>query len=180
MKTKILSVVAAVGLLVGGAATAQSTTEIEGEAWLRALLQEMRALRLTIQRNAAYEVRAQVLLDRARMQQQSVRELEQQVRGYEDNVMMSEEPFEIYEEEVAERLRTTNDPEQRRMIQRELSQIEKRKEMEAKRREQVQVHQMQLRDRLAEERAKLEGIQDELVRLEREIAGNSGGNSTSP
>mgnify|MGYP006202775407 CR=1 FL=1 len=40
------------------------------------------------------------------------------------------------------------------------------------RREQVQLHQMQLRDRLAEERGKLEGIQDELVRLEREIAGS--------
>ena len=170
MTKRILFVVAAV---FGATALMAQTTELAGEELLRALLSEMKSLRTTIQKNAAYEVRANVLLERLRLQQQIVQELQREVdsRNLEASFRMTEEPAEVYEADLEARLRVETDPNQRRMLERELTGMSRRKEDAKRHREAMLVHAQRQERRLVEERDKLAAIEKELEKLQNAIVG---------
>lgn len=167
---KKMFVAMAIGLAVAAPLTAQSNQAAEQQV-LAALLEEMRALRATLQKTAAYQVRAQLLLERMKLQQQSVRELQQQQEQWnlDRGMTLEHEPFEEMVGEMEERLRTESDSQRKMQIERELKGLERRREMEARHREQLQVRFQRLETRLAEENAKLRAIEEELTRLEAEL-----------
>jgi len=158
-------------LLLSSTATAQ-TTELQGEALLRALLEELRLLRTTIQRNAGLEIRSRVLLERARMHQEIVRDLQREVdqRSMETEFRMEMEPFEEMLANAEERLRDATDAESRRQIEQEIAGLRKRREITMRHRQSLEARHRRMEERLAEETDRLRGIEDELRRLEQAIA----------
>src|SRR6185312_13276423 len=70
--------------LIATAAFAQTAAPLTGDALMQALIAEIRTLRTTLQRNSAYEIRARLLLDRARMYQENIRELSREVENSTD------------------------------------------------------------------------------------------------
>lgn len=166
---------AALVLILGGTASAQEPSALQGDALLRALLTEMQILRVTLQHNAATELRARVLLERLRIQQDVVRELQREVgqRQLEEEFRldrMEMEPFEQELENLEIRMRDATDPATKRQLEQELAGISKRREMFQRQREHMQVRFQRQEQRLAEESARLRGIEDELQRLANALA----------
>ena len=171
MKTRAVVAVTLV-LAFAAFAVAQTTTDLAGERLLRALLDEMRALRTTLTRNSAYELRANLLIERVRMYQQSVHELQREVEQgeLERSTRNDEESFAEVLDNMEERLRAETDPERRKQLERERDAMVRRREMQSRFREQQRARFQRRENRLAEEREKLRIAEDELARLEREIA----------
>src|SRR5688572_29110267 len=112
-------------------AFAQAASDLHGEALLQAILAEMRLLRTTLQKNAAYELRARVLLERARIQQETVRDLQREVenRNLEAEFRTEVEPFDQMVADLEERLRNETDAAARRSIEQELAGLRRRKDI---------------------------------------------------
>ncbi|MBK5259370.1 MAG: hypothetical protein JJE51_07235 [Thermoanaerobaculia bacterium] len=171
MTRKAISLFVAIVLAGATIGSAQTTSELAGDQVLRALLDEIRALRLTIQRNAAADIRGRFLIERARMQQEVIREIAREVEAYnESNRMSSEiEPFEEMEKEMEARVTAATDPERKKMLALEKERMGKRREMQARQQEQMRQRQQRMENRLAEERDKLRVIEEELAQLQREL-----------
>lgn len=140
----------------------QSTDEV-----LRALLAEVRALRVAIQQTSAHQLRGQLLLERLRIQQQTVRELSRETD--QRNTMMEEAQLNTYLEDLEERLRAETNPELRRDLERERDQLKRRVELQKKMVEDMKVRQQRQEARLIEERQRLEAIEAELAALQKEM-----------
>ena len=166
MKTRTI-MTAALGLMLVATASAQDTSALQGDALLRALLTEMQTLRATLQRNVSTELRARILLERLRIQQDTVRDLQREVghRQMEDEFRMEVEPFQEELANLETRLSDASDPAARRQIEQEMAGLSKRREMFQRQREHMQVRFQRQEQRLAEESARLSGIEDELQRL---------------
>ena len=152
---------------------AQTAAELTGEPLLRALLDELRTLRVSLQKNSAYELRGRFLIDRARLHQETIRELAREVESNSD-YMRSGEPVEVaYEMEMegmeARSAGIANPEERRKMIERHREAMERRKEMEARHREQMRMRFQRMENRLAEEREKLRAIEEELEQIQTEL-----------
>jgi hypothetical protein len=154
---------------------AQSTANLTGDALIRALIDEIRAFRVSQQKSAAYELRGRLLIDRAKLHQETIRELAREVENSTD--FMRPEPVDVtYEMEAEMESRAvgiTNPEERRRMIERQKAAMEKRKEMEMRHREQMRMRFQRMENRLAEEREKLKAVEDELAEIQRELAGTT-------
>lgn len=139
---------------------------------MRALLEEMRALRLTLQKSAAYDLRANVLIERARLQGEIVRELQREVdsRNMSRSMQVEEEPMDAMVEQLNARLRTETDSEQREQIENELRMMQRRREMYARHQEQMRLYEQQMEVRLAEEKDKLADIERDIMTLEAEMS----------
>ena len=176
-KRTIVIVVTLLALGIGATTlVAQTAVELTGEPLLRALLDELRSLRLSMQKNSAYELRGRLLIDRARLHQETIRELAREVENNAEFLRSSDRPdmeLEIDMETDAVEARTagmTVNPEQRRkMIERHKQQMEMRREMQARHREQMRIRHQRMESRLAEEREKLQAIEDELAQIQREL-----------
>ena len=168
---KILAIVALVTL--GGVAQglAQSSGQLAGEELLRALLEELRALRTTIQRNSAAEIRGQLLIERARMQNEIVRDLSRELEQRQMTGPMSDDEAIVDEamESFEDRIRTETDSEKRRQLEREREQMKRRREMQKRYIEEARLRQQRLESRLAEERDKLQELEKEINSLTRDI-----------
>lgn len=172
-----IAVVALVVVTAGlASAFAQSANELTGEPLLRALLAEMRSLRLSMQKNSAYELRGRLLLERARLHQEVIRELSREIEGASEilrpgeSEMMMETEMEIVEGNIEARFAAHPNPEERKkMIEREKMMMERRKAMELRHREQMRVRFQRMETRLAEEREKLRAIEEELAQIQREL-----------
>lgn len=165
------SLVLALILTIPAAASAQPVESLAGEELIRALVREMRLLRMSIQQNANEELRAQVLLQRESRAAERVEQMGQQLEQNfpDDGTMMSEE-FDMHADGLRNRLRSETDPEQRRQIETELGMIERRREMSTRHREQMRVRRQQLEQRFEEERARLETLRSELDSLLSDLA----------
>ncbi|HEY0143596.1 MAG TPA: hypothetical protein VGF48_22085 [Thermoanaerobaculia bacterium] len=168
---KILAIVALVTL--GGVASglAQSSGQLAGEELLRALLEELRALRTTIQRNSAVEIRGQLLIERARMQNEIVRDLSRELEQRQMTGPMSDDEAIVDEamESFEDRIRTETDSEKRRQLEREREQMKRRREMQKRYIEEARLRQQRLETRLSEERDKLQDLEKEINSLTRDI-----------
>lgn len=155
---------------------AQTAAELTGEPLLRALLEELRSLRVSLQKNSAYELRGRFLIDRARLHQETIRELSREVEANTD-YMRSSEPVEVaYEMEmdsIEARTVGMNPEERKKMIERHKEAMERRKEMDARHREQTRMRFQRMENRLAEEREKLAAIEEELAQIQTELTAAS-------
>lgn len=142
------------------------------DALLRALIQEIRLLRVAIQRDVTAELRANILVERERRAAERVDQLAQQVeQNFPDERFMMED-FDMHVEQLRTRLRTETDPEQRRQVETELAMIDRRREMNELHREQMRVRKIETERRLEEERARLETLRSEIDVLLNELAEN--------
>lgn len=149
---------------------AQPVESIAGDALLRALIQEIRALRVAIQRDVTAELRANILIERERRAAERVDQLAQQVeQNFPDERFMMED-FDMHVEQLRSRLRTETDPEQRRQIEMELSMIDRRREMSELHREQMRMRKIETERRLEEERARLQTLRGEIDSLLNDLA----------
>lgn len=155
------------------------TNVLTGEPLLRALLEEIRLMRTSLQRNSAYEIRGRLLIDRARLHQETIRDLSREIEGSADYLRPSEVDNTAFEAEAAmieanmeSRVATIPNPEERRkMLERQKQAMEQRKAMEQRHREQMRMRVQRLENRLAEEREKLRVIEEELAEMQRELIG---------
>ena len=144
----------------------------QDDTLLRALLEEMRLLRVTIQKNAAADIRARTMLERMRMQQEAVRDLQREVdaRQASDEFRTEYEPFEEMIEQTEARLKDATDPTAKQQIEREIQGLKRRRAMAARNRQRMEVRFRRQEQRLEEETARLRTIEDELRRLEQQLA----------
>lgn len=164
----LLATTAALPLLTAAPASAQSPPDTSEAALMRILIEELRALRLTLQQNALLDLRSRLLIDRARIQSQLVGELQREVeqRTMNRSMMIDEEPFEPMFEQLDEQLRVTSDAAERRRIEAEIDAMKKRREIFGRHQERMLEHEQQMELRLAEERRRLDEIQRDLMNLE--------------
>ena len=172
-KSLLLTVVVAVASTAAFAQTQQLT----GDALVRALIDEVRQLRLAMQRSSAYEIRGRLLLDRAKMHQENIREISREVEASGDFIRSPEMSSDIVMDEtmveanMEARAASVADPQEReRMIEREKKMMEQRKVMQERHREQMRMRYQRMEQRLAEEKAKLAEIEDELSKMQAELA----------
>lgn len=171
MITARASLTASLFLVVASPVLAQ-TADPRGDALLRALLDEIRLLRTTIQKNAAADIRARTMLERLRLQQEMVRDLSREVenRQNSDEFRMEFEPFEEMIQQTEARLKEATEPAAKQQIERELQGLKRRKEMEQRNRQRMEVRFRRQEQRLEEETARLRAIEDDLRRLEQQLA----------
>lgn len=161
------------GIVVSAVMLSVSPLQAQTEPELmRALLEEIRALRLTLQKSAALDLRAKVLIERARLQEQTVRELQREVdqRNMSRSIEIEDEPMETMVEQLNNRLRTETDAEQRRQIENELQMMQQRREMYTRHQERMRAYEQQMEARLGEEKNKLADIEREIMALEAEMS----------
>ena len=165
-------------VVVAAASTAAfaQTQQITGDALVRALIDEVRQLRLAMQKNSAYEIRGRLLIDRAKMHQENIREISRELEQSADFIRSPEMSADITMEEtmveanVEARAATVADPQERqKMLEREKAMMEKRKEMQARHHEQMRMRFQRMEQRLVEEKAKLAEIEDELAKMQAEL-----------
>ena len=162
-------------LIASVAVTPLLAQELTGDSVLHALLNEIRLLRTSMQKNSAYEIRGRLLIDRARMHQEVIRELSRELEGSADVMQpMEVDSFEtdttMVEANMEARAATLPDPdERRRMIEREKAAMAKRREMHMRHREQMRQRYQRMEARLAEEKEKLAAIEAELDRIHAEL-----------
>ena len=171
-KSLLLTVVVA----VASTAVFAQTQQLTGDALVRALLDEVRQLRLAMQKNSAYDIRGRLLLDRAKMHQDNIREISRELEQSNDFMRSPEMSSDITMEEtmveanIEARAATVADPQERqKMLEREKAMMEKRKEMQARHHEQMRMRFQRMEQRLVEEKAKLAEIEDELAKMQAEL-----------
>ena len=141
---------------------------------LRVLIEEIRTLRLSLQKSSAYEIRGRLLLDRARLQQETIRDLQREVDAYAESLRNSETESEtMYDIETTMVAAAVPGPasaeDQRRMAQQQKEVMERRKQIEARHREQMRVRYQRMETRLNDERDKLRAIEDELAEMQKDL-----------
>lgn len=169
-----LARIATIFLLILTAAAPASlhaqTTDDDRDALLRSLLEEIRALRQTLEKSQLFELRASIMLDQMQVRQNSIDKLRQRLSELrQQHSYDGSEEFEFYVDEVKQRLDRETDPTQRQQIERELEMIEKRREIQARRNSEVQQQIQQLELRLLEEEDKMVALESELDRLQRSL-----------
>lgn len=159
-----------ISLLIASApAVAQPVESLAGEELLRALVREIRLLRVAMQHNASADLRADILLQREQRAAERVDQLAQQVQhGFPDEAAMMDE-FELHAEQLRSRLRTVTEPDQRDEIELQLRMMERRRETSARHRETERLRRAEVERQLDAERARLETIRSELDSLMQEL-----------
>jgi hypothetical protein len=169
---KVLSIAAAVILVGITSGVAQTTSQVAGDELLRALLEEMRLLRTTIQKNSSADLRGRFLLERTRMQNEVVRELQRELEQRSMNTPMAGDEAMIDEatDNYEQRIRNESNVEQRRQLERERDQMVRRREMQKRYIEEARIRQQRLEARVAEEREKLDALEKEIQVLANEMS----------
>ena len=151
---------------------AQPVESLSGEELLRALVREIRLLRVAMQGNASAELRAQLLLQREARAAARVDQLAQQIQhGFPDETSMIDE-FEIHADQLRGQLRTETDPDRRREVELQLSMMERRREMSARHREAERLRRSEVERQLDAERARLQTLRNDLDALMQDLAEN--------
>jgi hypothetical protein len=176
MSKKPVALIAVVLITVGVTSLFAQTSELAGDTLMRALIDEIRMLRVSLQKNSAYEIRSRLLIDRARLQQETIREISREVEGSAEYFRNMEEPgrdMDMTTEMTMAAAPATAVPmsaeDQRRMQEQQKEAMERRRAMEARHREQMRVRYQRMEQRLQEERDKLRAIEDELAEIQREL-----------
>lgn len=151
--------------------TADPATQNE-ERTLRALLDEVRQLRIALQRAKLNTYRAQITVERLRIQQDKVDRVARDLR--EVRAEIEERP--AWLERMSERVKdlekmmpTETDSVRRMQLETELKDRKYGFEMETKRQEQRRERESQLSNQLQAEQLKLSELNDRLETLDREI-----------
>src|SRR5262249_37781338 len=146
--------------------------QADGGQTMQALLNEVRQLRLAIQRSNLNAYHAQVTFERVRMQQQRVDRLNEKLSEAREQIArmkMEEAQLPEYARGVESKLSQETDPAKRR----ELEDRQKQLKFEMERLSQIEAHQRetesQLNAQLQIEQAKLNELNDGLDALQKEL-----------
>ncbi len=139
---------------------------------LRALLDEVRQLRLALQRNNLTAYRAQILLERLRAQQERVDRLTRELEALR-NELVESKPHQAQMAEVLKgiesRLNQETDQARRNELEMEQRMVKAQLEQQAQRDERQREREAKLMAQLQIEQAKLEEINSRLDALENEL-----------
>lgn len=148
----------------------------ENEQTMQALVNEVRQLRLAIQRSNLSAYRAQVVIERMRSQQQSVDRLTERLRGVRDEAFGMKMYMPLQQAEIQNRLKeieaSLNDPvdaNTRRAREGQLEITKQRLGLMAQQETRLQEKESQLVAQLQIEQAKLAELNDQLDALQREL-----------
>ena len=173
MSRQPVALIAVVIITIGVTSLFGQTSELAGDTLMRALIDEIRTLRLSLQKNSAYEIRGRLLIDRARLHQETIRELSREVEAQAEYFRNAEDPMRDMDYTTETTMVAAAVPmsaeDQRRMQEQQKEAMERRKVMEARHREQMRVRYQRMESRLQEERDKLRAIEDELAEMQREL-----------
>ena len=152
--------------------SARSQPAAQPEPAIRQLLEEVRELRVFLQKTGAINQRAQVLLERIRMQQQRVdslsREQEEvrvQVKQLERRIPQSQENIALWEKKVE----LAETPNQRVDWEQAVRDLRRQSEAIKKDLQEYKDREVQLAGRISAETAKLEELNSRLDVIEREM-----------
>lgn len=146
--------------------------ELSSAAELRKLVEEVRAIRVSMQRLSAADLRGRILLQQLAMQQQIVKELSSQVEGSKMDMGMNQdfEGFDQMTSNLDEKIKKEINPEARRQLERERDGAQRRKEAQVRGREQWRIRMQRVEIRTAEEQDRLKTLEKELALLVKELA----------
>lgn len=171
----------------GGKAFGQSPTSLPAPATrntetadqaqvLRALLEEVRLLRLALERSQATLPAFQVLLDRARFQHEIVTQRDQQINDarleMERSRLEAEQSLRRVEE-LKKRQSQSADPEMQTLNEREIKELQLQAEQQKEREELYRQQWNRLTAQLAEEQAKLDELNTRLNKLQTTLTSTS-------
>jgi hypothetical protein len=150
--------------------------QVENEQTMQALVNEVRQLRLAIQRSNLSAYHSQVVIERMRSQQQSVDRLTERLRGIRDEAFELKMYMPLQQTENQNRLKeieaSLNDPldaKTRRAREGELEITKQRLGLLAQQETRLQEKESQLAAQLQIEQAKLTELNDQLDALQREL-----------
>jgi chromosome segregation ATPase len=144
----------------------------ENEQTIQALLNEVRQLRLAIQRSNLSAYHAQVIIERMRSQQQSVDRLADRLRGIRDQLdhgKMAQSEFQDLLKKIEGRLNLERDPDKRDDLEEQQETFKTRLGSLAQQETRLREVESQLAQQLQTEQAKLADLNEQLDALQREL-----------
>ena len=144
----------------------------ENEQTIQALLNEVRRLRLAIQRSNLSAYHAQVIIERMRSQQQSVDRLADRLRGIRDQLdhgKMAQSEFQDLLKKIEGRLNLERDPDKRDDLEEQQETFKTRLGSLAQQETRLREVESQLAQQLQTEQAKLADLNEQLDALQREL-----------
>src|SRR5438445_11569029 len=161
-------------LLISAPAVSQSTSsDSEG---MQALVAEVRQLRKDLQSTNGYALKAQVLLYRLQVQEAAVARVSQHLNDVRSKLAAIQERQRQlvgtmkYYEKIADDSGAS--PAQQKEAQQQVSSIKTELPSVAAQEQQAQTAEMEAEEQLRAEQAKLDGLEDRVDRLEKELNGN--------
>jgi chromosome segregation ATPase len=164
-------------LLSPGALQAQSSNRAaeataSDQQVLQALLGEVRQLRLTLQRTNLSVFRAQIMIERLRMQQERVDRLTRQLEENQNEITgsaLSQSQLTERSREMESQMKLEQDAGRRSQLEAQYKELKYIMNQQTERETQLRAHQGQLTTQLQAERTKLDDIDSRLEALEREL-----------
>jgi len=144
----------------------------ENEQTIQALLNEVRQLRLAIQRSNLSAYHAHVIIERMRSQQQSVDRLADRLRGIRDQLdhgKMAQSEFQDLLKKIEGRLNLERDPDKRDDLEEQQETFKTRLGSLAQQETRLREVESQLAQQLQTEQAKLADLNEQLDALQREL-----------
>lgn len=139
---------------------------------LQALLSEVRQLRLTLQRANLSVFRAQIMIERLRMQQERVDRLARQLEENQNELTgsaLSQSQLTERGKELESQIKSEQDAGRRAQLEAQSKELTYIMEQQTERETQLRARQGQLATQLQAERTKLDEIDSRLEALEREL-----------
>jgi transcriptional regulator with AAA-type ATPase domain len=181
-RIKIISIVCLFLLMISGFASFVSSQtgagnpakapQAENDLTMQALLNEVRQLRLAIQRSNLSAYKSQVTIERIRSQQQSVDRLADRLRDVRNQlagVRMALTDFQSELKRIEGRLNQEVDVEKRRVLEEEQERFKSRLAMHAQEEGRMRDSESQLASQLQIEQGRLTELNDQLDVLQREL-----------
>ncbi len=172
---KRLSFLALIPLLVS---TAFAQTNPNDPDTLKALLTEVRQLRQDLRTTTVAAQRAQILVYRAQAQESVVRRMQERVddnRSKLGQIQSEQRNRAASIKQIEEKKSRSDTPEiEQKQLEDLLSQIKSRFDSDANKEQETQAKLVEAEEQLRLEQAKLNGLQDQLDRLEKVLENSSG------
>jgi chromosome segregation ATPase len=155
-----------------GAGGPARAAQAENDLTMQALLNEVRQLRLAIQRSNLSAYKSQVTIERIRSQQQSVDRLADRLRETRNQlagIKMPQADFQSELKRIESRLNQEADAERRKNLEEEQERLKTRLAMLAQEEARIRENESQLSAQLQIEQGRLTDLNDQLDVLQREL-----------
>lgn len=163
------------------ALSSQTVKREDDSELIKALLSEVRELRMTLQRNSVTSYRAQITLERLRLQQTRVEALAREQREVQSSIKNAEQAFPISAEDLIEVERVASaaaTPAERAQKEMEMKMMKKMIERGKQEAQDLRQREAQIILNLQTEQAKLNELNDRLEELERELEASASSEKT--
>lgn len=160
------------GTLRAQSANRNAEAAPDNQQVLQSLLTEVRQLRLTLQRTNLSMFRAQIMIERLRMQQQRVDELTQQLEENQNELTgsgLTRSQLADRSQDLESQIKAEQDAIRRAQLEAQLKELKYVVAQQTEQEVQLRARQTQLTAQLQTERSKLDEIDSRLDALEREL-----------